>query len=517
MSRKLGTTFLLTLFLLSILSFPQASADGIIYFHDPDMLHWEIQNEDRQLCAINYENGKQNMILAVDAIDLKGDKAVWLFPVPSEPDDTEVDIIKGFPELYGYDILESNDNIISGSFIAIRFTQVYTLPALFFLLTGQFAYGGALGPGEKYDITIHEHIEKMGLTTELITAEDGNAFYSYLTSRGFDLPPESKPVLDEYAGNEYTFVVSWISDVEQFKNESGTRGLFEGMKNTIGVSVSFPTDKIYFPMKPTSVYGNKKIPMLIYVTGLVTPELYPEIEQHAQVNYFQDRYNVPDELSIFFNGKGRIDDLKYTKIKLEAPSNILTGDLWISDTVPPDVIKAEFINTNMWWFAIIIFIFSSCLASLISGLIVYRKDKPSLTKFTLFGLANFITLLGLAILACTMRIGSKFTGAGKDEMKEVKISKSAKTTLIIALIFSAILIVTFFIVMFRFIAGYASIFLFIIMLMPLAQFFMIIFILVLPFVHIFYRDRKLFKFIFLFSLLFLAITLPFELALLFAI
>jgi hypothetical protein len=53
-----------------------------------------------------------------------------------------------------------------------------------------------------------EHIEKMGLTTELIGTKEGNALYIYLTGKGLDLPSDSKAILDEYVGKDYSFVVS---------------------------------------------------------------------------------------------------------------------------------------------------------------------------------------------------------------------------------------------------------------------------------------------------------------------
>ena len=43
-----------------------------------------------------------------------------------------------------------------------------------------------------------------------------------MADKGLELPPDSKSILDEYIGEEYTFVVSWIFDIEKFKNESAT-------------------------------------------------------------------------------------------------------------------------------------------------------------------------------------------------------------------------------------------------------------------------------------------------------
>ena len=49
------------------------------------------------------------------------------------------------------------------------------------------------------------------------------------------------------------------------------------------------------------------------------------------------------------------------------------------------------------------FILSSCLASMFAGMIVFRKDRPSLVKFGLFGLWNFLTIIGFAIATLFMK------------------------------------------------------------------------------------------------------------------
>jgi hypothetical protein len=74
-------------------------------------------------------------------------------------------------------------------------------------------------------VTVYESIEKIGLTTELVSAVNGSSLTEYITSKGLNLPESSKSILDEYTGKEYSFVISWISDIEKFKQEQGR--LFE--------------------------------------------------------------------------------------------------------------------------------------------------------------------------------------------------------------------------------------------------------------------------------------------------
>ncbi|MEM2605308.1 MAG: DUF2330 domain-containing protein [Candidatus Pacearchaeota archaeon] len=369
----------------------------MIHIYDLSVYGWGLINEDQQLAAINYENGFQNMILSVDVTEMRGEKAVWIFPIPAKPDKIVINIIKGFPTLSGYDVKKEANYAISYTFSVIRLSQVYTF--FIFMFYGRIA---ASPKSLEEEITIHERIEKMGLTTELISTKESSALYNYLTNKGLELPSDSKAILDEYIGKDYSFVVSWISDVEKFKQESETTG--DRTVSTLGVSITFPTDKIYFPLKPTSVYGSAKVPILIYVMGHVTPELYPEIRQESRVNYFVQRYYITSpEFSSFFNGKTIIQDLKYTKIKINTPSKYLTEDLWIRDSAPADIVFADFINRLVWIWGIILFILSSCLASLFSGMVVFGEDQISKKKFALFGLWNFLTLIGFAIASIFLR------------------------------------------------------------------------------------------------------------------
>lgn len=400
MESKSRTSSCVILFaLLSFTLVQPVSGDGMIHTYDPDMKWWGLQGEGQQLCVINHEDGVEHMILSVDISDLHGEKAVWIFPVPAKPEETVIDIIERFPRLWGYDVKEKAGEMISGAFTVMTLSQVYTFPFVFAsYLAQQVAY---LGPGigeEEEAVAIHEHIEKMGLTTELVTAEDAGAFHRYLTNKRLELPYDSKSVLDEYIGQEYSFVVSWISDVEKFKEATTKTDRHGRPINTVGVFIAFPTERMYFPLKPTSVYGNKLIPILIYVMGHVTPEIYPEISRETHVDYFVERlYNVPGGLSYFFNGKTRIEDLKYTKIRIHTSSDYLTDDLWIRDSAPVDVVLAEFMSRQVWMWGPILFAISSCLASVLAGSIIFRRERLSKSKLALFGLWNLLTLVGFIV------------------------------------------------------------------------------------------------------------------------
>lgn len=87
-------------FLLLIL--PISFADGMVHYLEEFETIWRPLDVNRQYCAMNYQDGFEKMILTISVNDIYGSKAVWLFPVPAEPDDIVIDILKEFPRFYYY-------------------------------------------------------------------------------------------------------------------------------------------------------------------------------------------------------------------------------------------------------------------------------------------------------------------------------------------------------------------------------------------------------------------------------
>ena len=401
-----------------------AVADGGMWVkpHDSDL--WGLHSEEKQFCAINYQDGYQNMILNI-AIDpnIEGERAVWIFPVPSNPEETIIDIVKAFPEIRGRDIKREAKENIKGIFSLLRVTQIYPIP---FELARYVVFGGvgkfagdmeyAMAPTESL-VEVHEHIEEYGLATELITAKDSTALWNYLALKDVELPEDSKKVFRDYIGEEYSFVVSWINDIDEFKREKFgymyeeeydqydeyTRNkMVERMPYydnvLIGVEVDFPTDRMYFPLKPTSVYGSQRVPAVIYVMDHVIPDLYPNIKKDSSVEYYYDNhYYVPHELENFFFNEPVQKDLEYTKITVNPPSKLLTDDLWMDLGAPTSVnIASSFVKYPIFYF-FFFWIVLSVLASILAALIIFRKDRLPIWKFALWGLWNLLSIIGFLI------------------------------------------------------------------------------------------------------------------------
>ncbi len=188
----------------------------------PDRDRWDFSSEINQQAFINYTDGVEKMILNIglDYSD-KGD-SVWLFPVPASADKVVIDIVTALPRLNGEEINKKAENTLKNARTLLLATQIYTFPLTIFTtsLGGSFSKGNdILGPVGRYlsnrDIDVYEHIEKEGLTSEIISAKNATALYNYLKSKGLNIESGAIPVLDQYIGKDFSFVVSWISSPEK--------------------------------------------------------------------------------------------------------------------------------------------------------------------------------------------------------------------------------------------------------------------------------------------------------------
>jgi len=455
------TRIVLMLLIVCLLVLPSAFADGGFFIRDKDM--WRLFTEEQQYCAINHKDGVQRMILTIDTADeLVGDKAVWIFPVPAAPESTKIYIIKGFPFLAGYDLDEQADKDISSAYWGMVASQVYTFPFALLLSRGGFMMLGSgaarlSDKGYLEGVTVYETIEKMGLTTELVSATDADSFSKYAAKNKLTLPDNFESILKYYIGKDYSFVVSWISNISSFRDAQqidGPRAFYRSsVGNTAGVFITFPTDKLYYPLKPTSVYGDKVVPAVIYVLDHVQPELYEGIRKNAEINYFYaSSERVPDdmmefykgyEVSFFQGGINTINNISYTKIKINASANALTDDLWMNKTAPKKIVVLKSIINHSFLWGLMIFLLISMISSMIAGAIIFGGNRPSLIKFFFYGLTNLLSLVGFWFLSYLLRIESFFTDNDGIMLQEVKLTGGRKAAIlipIILLIISAILV-----------------------------------------------------------------------------
>ncbi len=482
MKKSLSFITLSLITFLAIASFIPKSvfADGMMMKPDPYSDRWDYSNESNQQAFINYNNGLQKMIISVGLEGENSKGVVWLFPVPADPNKVAIDVVKSLPGLSGEEVSRKAKSNLDDTTKFLQMTQLYTIPFVSFygtLSAGRGmdnALGAApqgIGKGIVPDVVVYEHLDKEGISSEIITAKTANGLYDYLKNKGLKIESGSIPVLDNYIGKEFSFVASWISSPEKIisaddiknnlyiyfssqyrypkffdlvnslkqkypefnqannstdylKSQQGGTVLQEltqaiqndpsiivdtynknqNLANQKGVFVTFPTKEIYFPLLPTSVYGSKTVPATIRVIGHVTPNVFQDIESYTKTEYYIDSYaSFADDLKNFYSGQNQ--NIKYTKIEINAPSKFFTDDLWLKAQAPAKTYYSTFIAKHPIVSAIILFILSSILAGILAGLIIFKDLRRKPVKLGLIGLSNFLTILGLLIT--TVLVGTK--------------------------------------------------------------------------------------------------------------
>jgi len=382
---------LLFLFAVLVLISP-AMGDGAIW----SPYRWELLEQNEQRAVINYQDGVQKMIIAVD-FKMAYDKAVWIFPIPARPEKIKVDIVAKFPALEGTHIKQYAEHMAKRVALGIIYPFFIPTP----VVRGDYL-SLEFGAPYRAGVVVHQHLEKEGVTAELVTAESGNALYNYLSEKGLNVQRGTISVLDSYIGKEYSFVVVWIS-----KYSPAYASYWLPYWKQVGVFVTFPTDKVFYPLLPTSVYGDKSILINLYLIGYFEPKAYPDIKAYVKTDYYI-QHEVFTDLKEFFGG-GEITDLPYTQVKIRAPSKYFADDLWFEKSA-----KAEVINFFVAHRTLIIFILltlSSAVAGIVSGFVVYREIK----RFALIGLANVFTIIGVSLALLVTKTGKKFVAI--DERK----------------------------------------------------------------------------------------------------
>jgi hypothetical protein len=219
---------------------------------------------------------------------------------------------------------------------------------------------------------------------------------------------KNNPVL----GNKCLVVENQISEMLY------SRGINYPRETVKGVSVMFPTDKIYFPLLPTSVYESKIVPVTIKVVGHVTPQLFEGIKNFSEVNYYTNAvFNGGEGNNDFF---GSNNATGYTKIEINPPSKYLTNDLWIENKTPAKVAYASSVGNHPLAVSVVLLVFCSILTGLLAGLILLKDLRQSIGKLLLLGLSNCVSIIGLivAIFYATAKQDQGEEAALMDKLKQ---------------------------------------------------------------------------------------------------
>jgi hypothetical protein len=374
-----------------------ALADGIVI--KPSMDGWSTADENSQQALIMHRDGIEQLTVAIVVDDANAKGMVWLLPVPALPERVKVDVVAEFPAVRGSEVFHEAYDHLGNTLTIAAYMQIW--PPVVGMFFDQLSSPsrkediakGAPAPAAPMpapsEVVVHERVEKEGMVLEVVTAREGDALYRYLAGKGLKLTTGAIPALDTYLGKEYTFVAAWFAATYSAKDDPAT------MK---GLQIRFPTAEMFFPLLPTSAYGDRVVPATIRVAGHVTPRVFAAIAPYTAVDYYVAYQALP-------GAQGLTDPDLYTKIAIDARAKAFTQDLWISPELPPKagLGTATFIVRHKSLVAVLLLLASSIVASVVAGWMVYSetRTKRGSLRLALVGMANCFTLVGLVGAAIT--------------------------------------------------------------------------------------------------------------------
>src|SRR5262249_13391226 len=112
-------------------------------------------------------------------------------------------------------------------------------------------------PPQDVEVQVYQHVEKLGMVVEVLTAQSPAALDRYLTGKPLGVRAADVAALKPYCEEGYTLVCGWAAGPAA---EAQARA----------VRIEFPSDHVFYPLRPTRVYESD-VPTAIFVRGWVRP------------------------------------------------------------------------------------------------------------------------------------------------------------------------------------------------------------------------------------------------------
>lgn len=385
---KAGLRFTCLLF-LAVSLFPTVTRGDGAAFQGHDLSSLEPIQEREQMAAIVHHNNMERMIIAINFEAEDQDNALWIFPLPSTPGKTRLEVLNSFPLFFGNDPRQTASAVINGLMTVSRATQIYPLPFELMSLT----FGTSDG------VPVHAEVEKWGVHAEAITTRSMDDLTAYLQERRAGISKEHLRTFEPYLSDQYVLVISWIASREQLLKEfpKDQASKSPGRGRWPCLYVEFPADQIFYPLRPTSTYGHQEIPVRLYVLGYVKPEVNPSLARQLDISYYRQPHfleNTPKEFIESLPSR----NIPYTRVSIETRAENFIDDLWFSPIEPSGMRYAEVVERLgeervLIPIGIIFVAVISYISAGLSALILFGRWG----KYARLGLWNMLTWVGLII------------------------------------------------------------------------------------------------------------------------
>ncbi|MGD0078928.1 MAG: hypothetical protein ABR969_11000 [Sedimentisphaerales bacterium] len=362
-------------------------ADGVA-FAGKDYYSLYPISQDTQQALISHNNGIEKMLITV-ALPLKlQDSAVWIFPVPGNLENVKIDLVDTFPRFRGRNPLKTVTTQIEGLVVMQFFAPLFPLNSCCLM--------PSLGKG-RGGVYVYGEVDKWGIHTEILKSDSLSALSQYLNEKKTDIDPEYLRPFESYLSDKYVLVVSWIASTNELLKQFPEYEVRQRNTRWPCLYVEFPSEKAFYPMRPTTASGNSSFFLRLLVLD------YVNLAGAADVNrlhsYFYRQKSMPKELMEAFVSDFESQKGRYTFFRFNGNVKAFSDDLWFEKTIPRGMLFAEKIEPIFQSPFFIIpatigaILIMSYVSAGLSGLWLFRIWRG----FAFLGLANLFGIIGLYI------------------------------------------------------------------------------------------------------------------------
>jgi hypothetical protein len=304
-----------------------AFADGKSWIHAADYSGWRPLHQHEQHAFLSLEGGTEHMLIAINLqLEQEDAHGFWLFPVPGTPETVSVDLLNRFPATHGLDVIAvGRDRIIDSVSLEIAVVINPVLPFVFL----PAMHGHRHRDSARF--RIHRRVEKHGLRAETVTANSTEALSQYLAGHEVELEASELALFEPYLNDSYVLVAASIASAEALHAAfpDDERWTTDGAAHRQpALYVTFPADKLFYPMRPTAGYGDQEMTVSIATIGHTMPEgdaaMLAEADHH---HYVQDHASPNAFPSGMRGGLTKGEPLYYSRLEFRCPAKAFTSDL----------------------------------------------------------------------------------------------------------------------------------------------------------------------------------------------
>lgn len=353
-----------------------AFADGKA-FSSVDFASFRSLQENEQRAYLSCDGTTQRMLIAIELDrpdSATNSRALWLLPIRAAAADVKMDLMKDMPRLVGHDPRKQASDWFYQLGAITRLTQVW--PMLFDSL-----FLPSLSRPRNAES--FQQVDQFGLHSEVIAADSVDALHEYLEGKAATINSDELASFAPYFDGKHCIVATWIANFDEVNAQLKNR--------RPAIKIDFPSASLWYPMRATSGYCEKHVPVTLFVAGLVQLAEQGAVVR-ADHRYFQLRTGNDGLARSPWIGE-RGDRINYTRISVDESANHYTADFTFSPASPPRFRLAARILPileSKWFYVVGAFIGLATLATggAIAAIIVRQPAKVG----ALMGLTSVATV-----------------------------------------------------------------------------------------------------------------------------